>query len=245
VSAPYTLDNPLTSIPLELDQPKLLIGEGVEEVLLFGALLTHLGIGDVRVEQCGGKDGLPAYLDALRLRPGFAELSSLGVTRDADADAMAAFNSVRQHLQNRGFVTPISSGNIEAGTPRVGIMILPDGASPGMLEDLCLTAFETDAFTPCINGFFECLETTLGNPPDQMSKARLHVWLAAQNPPDMRLGIAAQRASLTGPKDLSTSSEPFSGRCEVGFDAPQKPLLLDLFPFRIHILVRKCDAIIL
>lgn len=196
MSGPHLLDNESTSTPRELDQPKLLIGEGVEEVFLFSALLAHLGIEDMNVEQCGGKDGLPAYLDALRLRPGFAELSSLGVTRDADADAMAAFNSVRQHLQNRRFVTPASSGNIEGGTPRVGIMILPNGTSPGMLEDLCLTAFETDAFMPCINGFFECLETTPGNAPDQMSKARVHVWLAAQNPPDMRLGIAAQKGFI-------------------------------------------------
>ena len=196
MSAPHLLDTQSTFIPLELDQPKLLIGEGVEEVLLFSALLAHLGIGDVKVEQCGGKHGLPAYLDALRLRPGFGELSSFGVTRDADADAMAAFNSVRQHLQNRGFVTPASSGNIEAGTPQVGIMILPDGTNPGMLEDLCLTAFDTDAFIPCINGFFECLETISGNAPDQISKARVHVWLAAQNPPDMRLGIAAQKGFI-------------------------------------------------
>lgn len=195
MSAPYTLNYPSTN-PIELDQPKLLIGEGIEEVLVFNALLSHLGIGDVTVEQCRGKDGLPAYLDALRLRPGFAELSSFGVTRDADGDAMAAFNSVRQHLQNRGFATPVSSGNIEVGNPRVGIMILPDGASPGMLEDLCLAAFETDVFIPCINDFFECLGKTSGNLPDQMSKARVHVWLAAQNPPDMRLGIAAQKGLI-------------------------------------------------
>lgn len=196
MSAPYLLDNPSTSNPLELDQPKLLIGEGVEEVLLFSALLTHLGIGDVKVEQCGGKDGLPAYLDALKLRPGFAELSSLGVTRDADADAMAAFNSVRSHLQNRGFVTPVSSGNIEAGTPRIGIIILPDGQSPGMLEDLCLAALQGDASFRCINEFFECVRETKGQLPKQISKARVHAWLAAQDPPDMRLGFAAQKGLI-------------------------------------------------
>jgi hypothetical protein len=138
-------------------------------------------------------------------------LASLGVTRDADADAIAAFNSVRQHLQNRGFVTPDSSGNIEAGTPRVGVMILPDGASPGMLEDLCLAAFETDAFVPCIDGFFECLETTLGNSPDQKSKARVHVWLAAQNPPDMRLGIAAQKGFIDWTKGSFDQLRGFLG----------------------------------
>lgn len=43
-------------IPLELDKPKLLIGEGKDEVQIFGALLSYLGINDIKVEdQCAKK----------------------------------------------------------------------------------------------------------------------------------------------------------------------------------------------
>ena len=131
----------IPQVPLELDKSKLLIGEGKDEVQIFGAFLSHLGINDVNVEDYGGKDKLPYYLDVLRLRPGFAELESLGVTRDADIDALGAFASISNYLRQCGFVAPASSGNISiAGMPRVGIMILPDGRRPGMLENLVLEA---------------------------------------------------------------------------------------------------------
>lgn len=184
------------AIPLELDKPKLLIGEGKDEVQIFGALLSHLGINDVNVEDYGGKNKLPGYLDVLRLRPGFADLQSLGVTRDADTDALGAFASISNYLSQRGFVAPVSSGNIEAGMPRVGIIVLPDGRRPGMLEDLVLEALRLDSLTECIDRYFECVGAAKGSSLKEISKARVHAWLAAQDPPDMRLGIAAQRGLI-------------------------------------------------
>ena len=50
------------SVPRELDHPKLLIGEGKDEVSLFDALLNHLAITDVKVEEYGGKEKLPDTL---------------------------------------------------------------------------------------------------------------------------------------------------------------------------------------
>jgi hypothetical protein len=196
VSSPYILEDPQTGIPRELDMPKLLIGEGKDEVQIFGALLRHLGIDDVRVEDYGGKTKLAGYLDVLRVRPGFADLQALGVTRDADANAVDAFASVSNCLSQREFVAPASSGNVEAGTPRVGIMILPDGQTPGMLEDVCLAALQADSSMRCIDEYFECVRAANGKHPDQIAKARVHAWLAVQDPPDMRLGFATQKGLI-------------------------------------------------
>jgi len=184
------------SVLLELDQPKLLIGEGKDETLILAALLDHLMIENIRVEEYGGKQKLPDYLDALRLRPGFAHLVSLGVTRDADEDETAAFASVRNYLDSRGFAAPNVSGHIQASNPSVGIMIFPDGRSAGMLEDLCLAAWRTDPVMTCINDYFDCITRVKGRMPNQISKARVHAWLSAQSPPDLRLGIAAQKRLL-------------------------------------------------
>jgi len=193
-----TPDLPETSsaVPRELVQPKLLIGEGRDEVNIFGALLNHLAISDVKVEDYGGKEKLPEYLDALKLRPGYAELISLGVTRDADASSANALTSVRNHLNTRGFATPDASGNFEAGSPNVGIMIFPNGQHAGMLEDLCLEAWREDTLIPCIDDYFNCVSAVKGANPGQISKARVHAWLAAQTPPDLRLGIAAQKGLI-------------------------------------------------
>jgi hypothetical protein len=184
------------SLPLELDKPKLLIGEGKDEVLIFSALLNYLGIDDVNVEDYGGKDKLPAYLEVLRLRPGFGDLQSLGVTRDADSNPLGAFASISNHLRQREFVTPAAPGIMEAGIPRVGIIILPGGQQPGMLENLVLEALRPDRMTNCIDQYFQCVAAVRGRELIQMSKARVHAWLAAQDPPDMRLGIAAQKGLI-------------------------------------------------
>ena len=75
-------------------------------------------------------------------------------------------------------------------------MILPDGQQPGMLEDLCLSAWRTDSIASCVDEYFECLRTVKGELTAELSKARVHAWLAAQDPPDMRLGIAAQKGFI-------------------------------------------------
>ncbi len=193
-----TPDLPETSsaVPRELDQPKLLIGEGKDEVYFFDALLNHLAITDVKAEEYGGKEKLPEYLDALKVRPGYAQLRSLGVTRDADANAVDALSSVRNHLNTRGFTTPDVSGNFGAGSPNVGIMIFPDGQNAGMLEDVCLEAWREDTLISCIDDYFNCVRAAKGATPSKISKARVHAWLAAQTPPDLRLGIAAQKGLI-------------------------------------------------
>lgn len=179
--------------PKELTKLKLLIGEGQEEVRFFGALLRHLTITDIQVEAYEGKSKLPDYLAALVLRPGFDDIRSLGVTRDADASASSTLTSVRDSLQKSGLVSPASSGTIEAGNPNVGILILPDGYSSGMLEDLCLAALHGDPVMECINEYLGCVQLQAGLNPNTISKARIHAWLAAQTKPDMRLGEAAEK----------------------------------------------------
>jgi hypothetical protein len=86
----------MPAAPFTITKPKLLLGEGREEVLFFSAWLAVLGVGDVQVADYGGKARLAAFIRALAVppTPGFSALASLAVTRDADLDAAAAFASV-------------------------------------------------------------------------------------------------------------------------------------------------------
>ena len=77
--------------PQPLSQPRLLIGEGAEDVRFCMALLKHLGISEVHTETYGGKTGLRSYLRAVSLRPGFGQVRTLAIIRDADTDATSAF----------------------------------------------------------------------------------------------------------------------------------------------------------
>src|SRR4028118_420970 len=137
--------------PQALSKPKLLIGEGKEEVDFFTAFLSHLNIADVQVDQYGGKQGLPSYLRTLVVRPGYLDVVSLGITRDADNSAQSAFQSVCSSLNRASLPVPSRPGEIVGDSPQVSIMILPDGQNSGMLEDLFLTAIETDPVLPCVD----------------------------------------------------------------------------------------------
>jgi hypothetical protein len=63
--------------PSPVEQTRMLIGEGREEILFFKALLSHLRIHNVAVDHYGGKSGLVAYLRALKNRSGFAKVDQL------------------------------------------------------------------------------------------------------------------------------------------------------------------------
>jgi len=186
----------MPSTPQALSQPKLLIGEGKEEVDFFTAFLTHLNITNVQVEQYGGKQGLPSYLRTLVVRPGYLNVVSLGITRDADNSAQSAFQSVCSSLNRASLTVPSRPGEIVGDSPQVSIMILPDAQNCGMLEDLCLTAIETDPVLQCVDEYFDCVYRTSGRKPNNMAKARVHTWLASQLEPDKRLGEAAKAGYL-------------------------------------------------
>jgi len=184
-----------SAAPRILGAPKLVIGEGVEEVRLFQALLRRVGVAGVAVEQYGGVDRLADYLATLRVRPGFAGLVSLGVTRDADDDAAGRFQSVCGHLRRNGFVAPPAHARVVDGSPRVGVFVLPDGVRPGMLEDLCWDAVAEGPARGCIDAFLACLDGAQLHP-KPLAKARIHAWLSSRNVPDRRLGEAEQAGDV-------------------------------------------------
>jgi hypothetical protein len=179
--------------PISITQPKLLLGEGEDERRFFSALLAHLGIAGIQVEQYSGKTNLKDALEALSKGAGFATVTSLGITRDADGDAVGAFASVCHALTNALLSVPAAHDQSAGATPRVRVWIMPDGRSPGMLEDLCFSAVQSDAAHPCVAEYFQCVLARAGRQPTNRAKANVHVWLASQPEPDKRLGEAAEK----------------------------------------------------
>ena len=176
----------------ELTRPRLLIGEGSDEVFFFKALLKNLAIDDVQIEGYDGKDNLFDYLDGLRDRPGFSHLRVLVVTRDADGDPAGALAAVRGALQGNGFVVPPQPGVKLEGKPAVSFLILPGSNQAGMLEDLCLASLKHDAAWGCVGTYFDCLQEK-GAFPSHEAKARFRAWLAVQSKSDVRgVGGAAK-----------------------------------------------------
>lgn len=179
--------------PREITQPKFLIGEGQEEVRFFNAFLKHLGRQDVQVENYSAKPQLRRYLKALRTRPGFSQVVTLCIAQDADNSAASAFQSVCDASRNAGLAAPERPSQMAGESPCVGVLILPDGERPGMLEDLCLDAVKADFAIPCVDRYFQCFSEQNHRQPNNIAEARVHAWLASQVVPDLRLGEAAEK----------------------------------------------------
>jgi hypothetical protein len=122
----------------------VLAGEGIEEVRVFAGLLKHMGIepqqeltggsrivGGIQLLPLGGKYQFQAKLKALVNTPGFANVQSFGIVRDADTDPHAAFLSVCNALTAVNLTAP-QQPIIPAGqNPQVAVLILPNHNTPG------------------------------------------------------------------------------------------------------------------
>jgi hypothetical protein len=177
---------------VQIVQRTLLVVEGRDEELFFGALLRYLGLGHVQVLPVGGKERLAENLRALSKSPRFSEVICIGVVRDADSDPRAAFESVGAALRHAGLTTPREAMLPAGHEPRVCVMIVPTPSTPGTLEDLCMGAVDTDPAYGCGERYFQCLRENGLPEPRNLSRARIQVFLASRPLAGKRLGEAAQ-----------------------------------------------------
>lgn len=197
----------------QIEKTRLLLGEGQDEERFLRAMLRHLGRSDVQVMSTGGKTGLRAFLRALLDDPLWPKLESLLLIRDADfggdasreSASVSALRSLSFLLGELGLPVPPRHGTFVSaptarteGPLRVGVFVLPDGTSEGMLEDLCLAAVTGDAMMPCLEAYLRCIDerrALVGSAPiarNQLPKARVHAFLASRPEPDRRVGEAAE-----------------------------------------------------
>ena len=181
--------------PVRSYQNQLLV-EGRDEELFFGALLRELGINDVQVQNCRGKDNLSIVLLEIAQDPDIHLINSIGIVRDADLSANGAFQSVQSALRRSNLPVPTRMLQSTAGNPSLSVFIMPDNASNGALEQLCLSALVDDPAMPCVEDFLKCISDRVFEPPRDQQKARIHAFLASREDPELRLGEAAQRGYI-------------------------------------------------
>ena len=181
--------------PVRRYQNQLLV-EGRDEELFFGALLRELGINDVQIQNCRGKDNLSIVLLEIAQDPDIHLINSIGIVRDADLSANGAFQSVQSALRLANLPVPARMLQSTAGNPNISVFIMPDNASNGALEQLCLSALVSDPVMPCVEDFLECVNDRVTGPPRDQQKARIHAFLASREDPELRLGEAAQRGYI-------------------------------------------------
>ncbi len=184
----------------EICSDRLLLVEGRDEVNLFDALLKHcFGAAekrDTQIIDAGGKHSfrknLTAIAAAARVRP---TLRAVGAVRDADDNALSAFQSVCDALRHAGYEPPRAHGEVSAGDPPVGVFILPDGAGIGAIETLCRRSVVGGAASGCVEAFIDCLKEQGALQSRNEDKTFAHAWLAAGADPMARVGEGARQGA--------------------------------------------------
>lgn len=185
-----------------IEQPCILLVEGMDDSLFFRRIMERREregrrSEGIQVVPYGGKDNFGNFLTST-LIPRLVSsdiVEAIGVTRDADADFARAFQSIGGSLRVAGLPSPslpltFEHGTFDGDAIQVAAYVMPDNASPGDLETLCLNAVSQSPAMPCVDRYFSCLQE-IDHLPGQESKARLRAFLSSnQDNPNLLIGQA-------------------------------------------------------
>ena len=182
----------------KITEKKLLIVEGKDEEAFFKVFLKRNEICQIQVISSGGKDRFRKDFPAIKVTPGFDEVTSLAVIHDADTDAQGKFQSICSILSNNGLNIPQKVSSFISGSPKIGIFIIPDGKNKGKLESLCLSTVESENIMKCIDSFMDCIKKSQlkegkYKSPKDIHKARCRAFLAAMEKDTRSLGEATEK----------------------------------------------------
>jgi hypothetical protein len=180
---------------------RVLLVEGPDDEHVLKHLCGNNGMPHLnKIEACGGVNRL---LDSLSVRLKASEFGDIvGLIVDADVDIASRWQAVRDRLTGAGYESvpdrPLDDGTIldppdDKLLPRLGIWIMPDNRSDGILEDFL--RFLIPAKGTKLMGHVESSVSTIPDGERQFGplaepKAIIHTWLAWQEEPGKPLGTA-------------------------------------------------------
>lgn len=181
----------------KIEQDKLILVEGKDEVNFFEKLTAELDIR-AQIFDVGGVNKFPTEngFEAIKNLDGYESVKILAIVRDADNDLQAAFESVRNVLIKYKVPTPENIGEfVDNGKMKVGIYIMPDCENAGMLEDLCLKSVENKPVIKCVDGFVECVNSSVqeSEKPTNIPKAKVQAYLSGMKDIVPSLGLGARK----------------------------------------------------
>ena len=184
---------------MRVERERVLLVEGADEVNFVVALMGHhfdgAAAAAVQVIPVGGRTRFRERLRAVTMAAERLPLRAIGVMRDADADAHAAWRSARDAMASVGLQAPDEHAGVSDGPPGVGIFIAPDGGTPGALETLCIRSVAGTAAGGCVEGYLACLEQERALHSTNRDKSFAHAWLASCRDPVARVGEAARQGA--------------------------------------------------
>lgn len=181
---------------IEIREPKLLLVEGNDDEGFFQKIIEEININNIQIIPMKGKDNFRTEdLNGIINMPNFMNIvKSLGIIRDANDDASAAFSGICTVLKNLSLPVPSQPMEIINGNLKIGVLIIPPNTPKGELEDLCLSLIKGCAEMECIDNYFKCLKQKLASRefPENLSKAKIKAFLASRRKSVPHLGTAAK-----------------------------------------------------
>ncbi len=197
----------------------ILLVEGTDDREVIFQLLNHYGLGDVTKSKqivVEVAKGVSNILDvALAEIENNMTLETMGLVMDADSSVMNRWDSIKSKLdsfkavpvtpENNGTIFTVTRLNLSEIT--VGVWIMPNNQSPGMLEDfiqslvpdhdnLWQRAQNCVAQIPAVELPFDTTQKTVDGMVAWSTKATLHTWLAWQDEPGKPMGLAITKKFL-------------------------------------------------
>jgi hypothetical protein len=181
---------------------KVLLVEGIDDEHVFKHLFYNRGLPNINeIISHGGVNHLLEEFPIRIKERESAEGDIVGVVIDADTDLHARWQSLRDKLINVGYTevptNPMPDGTIieppaETLLPIVGIWIMPDNQTTGILEDFLQLLVPVDSL------LFDHVKSSVASiPKDEVRfretarpKAIIHTWLAWQDEPGKPLGTS-------------------------------------------------------
>ena len=146
------------------------------------------------------KGGFPELARAIGVEIKVPNRHTVGILADADDDLDARWKAISGRLKGVNIelpMSPVPTGTLIDGKPRVGVWLMPDNVSAGEIEDFVATMIPAaDPVWPLAEQYIE------GIPPEhrkfkpgKVSRARIHAWLATRAEP-RKMGAAIGAGDL-------------------------------------------------
>lgn len=175
----------------------LLLVEGADEKWFFIWACRVYRTEHIQVMDFGGIADLPNFLRLLTKTPGFHEIKSLAIVRDAERNANKAIQDIQNALKYINLAAPNHPfEQIHKSDRFIEFGIFPgqkdcNGWENGTLEDLCLKTVPNDSLLSLARDYVEKADAI--HSIHHKHKARLHTWLSGNEPYiGMKIGEAAQ-----------------------------------------------------
>ena len=186
---------------------RILLVEGDDDLHVIAKLCKCCDIPETfSIVECGGYDKL---LESIPVRIKGSDIDVLGIVVDADEDIEARWKSIHAKLAQAGYSSMLPPKPLPEGVlfesssgapllPRIGIWLMPDNQTPGILENF------VSFLVPDGDRLWPVAEKAVADIPHELvrykkqykPKANIHTYLAWQEEPGKPMGQSITKGVL-------------------------------------------------